>query len=70
MSYTPGLYTERQGNGTYILVYRVGRLWYHRKTYTAYSLGTLKEIHASRLWKQGYPTRDMAISAAKGNRAS
>jgi len=67
---TPSLYHENLGNGVWLCVYRIGRKWFIRKTYSQWSWSLLKDNHATRLWRQGFETQAMAISAAKGNRVS
>jgi len=67
----PGFYVHPEGNGQRLYVFKWVRSWYYVRTSEEFH----PEQRASLFWKtpywmQGYPTRAMAVSAAKGNRAS
>lgn len=66
-----GVYSYRKKSGVVVNIYRVGRRWFVRKMFTAYSLDDLKKMHPNRPpASRGFPTRAMAYSQAEGNRAS
>lgn len=70
-THTPGIYHERLASGVWLIVYRIRGKWFYRKMFSQYSWGAMKDMHTNRPpWMTGYETQAMAISAAKGNRAS